>query len=88
MDYWDGLNDSPRVTVSHIKTRGSGGRDWNNVVPMCFRCHAQFETLGGQEKREYLDLAASYGEKFLEETEEELGSYFVQEFMREVQITN
>jgi hypothetical protein len=32
------------ITVSHIKTRGSGGDDaWYNCVPKCTRCHREWE---------------------------------------------
>lgn len=36
---------APPSTVSHIKTRGSGGGDdWFNCVPKCFRCHRDWES--------------------------------------------
>lgn len=34
------------VQVCHVKTRGSGGADRNNVVPMCAGAHDQQGVLG------------------------------------------
>jgi len=45
-------NAAPPSTVSHIKTRGSGGDDAAfNIVPMCGICHAFWES----HKMEYLE---------------------------------
>lgn len=34
----------PPSTVSHIKTRGSGGKDeWFNLKPLCLSCHRFWE---------------------------------------------
>lgn len=40
----------PPNTVSHIKTRGSGGGDdWFNCVPKCWRCHCKWESMSAWE---------------------------------------
>ena len=53
-----------RNTVSHIKTKGSGGKDEFNVVPMCMSCHRQFENLSTELKQQFLPLAKELTEKF------------------------
>lgn len=30
----------------HVKTRGSGGKDERNVVPLCWKCHSEVHTIG------------------------------------------
>lgn len=46
-------------TVSHIKTKGSGGKDFDNVVPMCLTnfCHQKWEASSKENKEELLELA-------------------------------
>ena len=48
------------ITVSHIKTRGSGGKDENNVIPMCMKCHMKFEPLPAKKKQEMFNKVARY----------------------------
>ena len=31
---------------SHVKSRGSGGGDLNNVIPQCWKCHEKFHRMG------------------------------------------
>lgn len=66
--YWDIDKGMWRNTVSHIKTRGSGGQDLDNCVPMCLInfCHQEFELKTRQEKRELLDLAREFTRRFYE----------------------
>lgn len=63
-DYVDQFGN-PRVTVSHIKTKGSGGGDFNNVVPMCFRCHRKWEDSEKSNKLEMLAMAKELTDMFL-----------------------
>jgi len=81
MDDWDGITDNPLCTVSHVKTRGSGGKDWKNVVPMCWKCHMKFERLPGFVKRTYYPLADMYAEKFLEYINENWPEIKVKSFL-------
>jgi len=66
--YWDLDKGMWRNTVSHIKTKGSGGKDFDNVVPMCLinYCHQQFELKTRQEKQELVELANEYTRRFYE----------------------
>ena len=57
----------PRVTVSHVKTKGSGGTYYNNVIPHCLFCHHKWEISVKKNKQEMLDLAQEYTERFLRE---------------------
>ncbi len=43
--------------VSHVRTRGAGGDDTNNVLPMCRIDHAWFEDLSKINKRKLLPIA-------------------------------
>jgi hypothetical protein len=48
-----------RVVCAHLKTRGSGGLDRGNTVPLCVRHHAEQEgNTAGFNERYGLDLAA------------------------------
>lgn len=53
-------------TVSHVKTKGSGGQDWNNVIPMCFHCHRDWEDSTKVTKPLMLELAKDYTKEFRE----------------------
>jgi 5-methylcytosine-specific restriction endonuclease McrA len=48
----------PVNQAAHVKTRGSGGKDLDNVVPLCYRCHSEQHTIGIKtfQKRHGLDL--------------------------------
>lgn len=50
--------DQRPVDVSHLKTKGSGGGDAENIVPKCRKHHIVWGTSLGREKieREYGDL--------------------------------
>lgn len=48
------------VDPSHIKTRGSGGGDLNNVLPMCRSCHYRFERLSKEQKEKYYEPARTF----------------------------
>lgn len=52
---------STETTGSHIKSRGSGGKDstWN-VIPMCFTHHREWED---NPKREFLDKYPEFWER-------------------------
>jgi len=53
----------PPTTASHIKTRGSGGKDEPfNVTPMCFDCHRYFE-----DNRRIVIMNKSYFRQYLKE---------------------
>lgn len=59
------------VTPSHIRSRGAGGRDVGNVVPMCMKCHHAYGKLGKTlfEKLYKLDLrqlAKGYEKQWLQ----------------------
>lgn len=41
---WDLDKGEFHNSVSHIKTKGSGGGIFGNVVPMCIPCHIQYES--------------------------------------------
>lgn len=40
---WDFDKGEWHNTISHIKTKGSGGELIGNVLSMCIQCHSQFE---------------------------------------------
>lgn len=50
----------PPSDPDHVRTRGAGGKDLGNVVPLCRRCHSQRHDLGLEWIRETygVDLAA------------------------------
>ena len=54
-------------TPSHIKTRGSGGEDYNNVVPMCLICHIKFENQVKSYKERYLKIAEKLTEEYIDQ---------------------
>lgn len=66
--YWDMEKGSWRNTVSHVKSKGSGGEMYRNVVPMCLvnYCHQQFELRTKDEKGEFKQLAIDLTERFFE----------------------
>ena len=49
-----------RCDASHVKTKGSGGGEYNNLIPQCRICHQRFERLSKYKKREYLKLAEQF----------------------------
>lgn len=49
-----------RCDASHVKTKGSGGGEYNNLIPQCRNCHIKFEQKTRDEKREYIKLAQDY----------------------------
>lgn len=51
---------------SHVKTRGSGGKWWQQL-PHCRLCHRWFEDLPAREKQKLLPRAADYVRRFLRE---------------------
>lgn len=36
----------PRSNVHHVKTRGAGGGDIGNIVPLCHECHMRLHRVG------------------------------------------
>lgn len=64
-----GFNNSGKNEASHIKTRGSGGEDLYNVLPMNSDCHRFFETRSHETKEKFKPLAKIYTEWFLEGVE-------------------
>ena len=50
----------PICTVSHIRTKGAGGQLIGNTVPMCLRCHVEFESWPAAKKRELLKEAERF----------------------------
>lgn len=65
-DYVDPKSGDPIVTPSHVKTRGSGGCDFENVVPMCFRCHRKYEDSTSAERKEYKQQAIQWTRRYFE----------------------
>ena len=51
-------------TVSHIKTKGSGGKIFGNVVSMCIPCHRAWADGPKKNKELYLELASMQVELF------------------------
>lgn len=49
-----------RNDASHVKTKGSGGQEFSNLIPQCRKCHMKFESKSRDEKREYIKLAEDY----------------------------
>jgi hypothetical protein len=53
----------PRWTIqaAHVRSRGSGGKDWGNVVGLCVQHHAEQGSLGIEsfQKRYGLDMEAA-----------------------------
>ena len=47
-----------RVQAAHVRSRGAGGADPNNLVPLCARHHVQQHTIGQRtfEARFHVDL--------------------------------
>lgn len=66
-DDWNGVDSVPLNTVSHIKTRGSGGADLDNCVPMCTKCHRVFEEWPWSKKENYLTHAKLMSDRFFRE---------------------
>lgn len=48
-----------RVQVCHVRSRGAGGPDYGNAIPMCMRHHAQQHAMGIKTFQNFynLDLA-------------------------------
>lgn len=67
---WDDVDKdgSPLTSASHIKTKGSGGKEMYNLLPMCVinGCHGRFEESSGVEKKAFLNAARKFTEKYLE----------------------
>jgi len=57
---------NPRVDASHVKTKGSGGGEFKNLIPQCRRCHIKFETKTRDQKIEYIKLAEQFTEMYFE----------------------
>lgn len=56
---------------SHVKSRGSGGGDENNIVPQCRECHTRYGIMGRRRYEEthevnMQDLANYYGKLYRE----------------------
>ncbi len=64
-DAWNDIDSKPVNTISHVKTRGSGGEDFNNCVPMCTFCHIKFEQWPYSQKQKYLIHAKALTSRFL-----------------------
>lgn len=68
-----------RCDASHVKSKGSGGGEYNNLIPQCRACHIKFESQSKYKKREYLKLAQDfykmYCDAHLELIDEELISW-------------
>lgn len=74
-DHWDGVNDVPVNSPCHIKTRGSGGRDYNNVLPACTPCHRDFEDWPNEMKVKYFPQAILITNKYFETRPEKYQEY-------------
>ena len=66
-DWIDEYGD-PRVDPSHLKTRGAGGQDIDNTVPMCRACHMAFEVSHRDDKMKLEGVAKGYYQRYLDET--------------------
>lgn len=67
---WDREKGEFHNTVSHIKTKGSGGEIFNNTVPMCFFHHRKWEDSIKSDKDNMLRLAQEYYQRWLDENME------------------
>ena len=49
-----------RITVAHVKTRGAGGQDKGNIIPLCLAHHQYQHTIGIKSFQEeyHIDLYA------------------------------
>lgn len=61
---WDMDKGEWRNTVSHLKTKGSGGEIFNNVVPMCIPCHRAWEDGQKKSKFKYLIKAKDFTQAY------------------------
>lgn len=72
VDYID-EKGNPVVTVSHITKKGMGGAhhgkkyEYNNLTPMCLRCHRSYETLPKEEREKYRHIAQHFTYMFFDE---------------------
>lgn len=62
-DDYDGQNELPLNTPFHIKTRGSGGEDFDNLVASCSPCHTLYENNHDAKHSKY-DLARKLTHEF------------------------
>ena len=65
-----------RTAPAHIKSRGSGGEDIGNVVPLCYRCHTQQHTQGWATFKKACNLnpraiAEKFAQEWIAKTEKE-----------------
>lgn len=65
MGTWDMEKGQWANTVSHVKTKGSGGKDFGNCVSMCFKCHRRWEDSPKPQREQYLLLAQQIYQKYL-----------------------
>ena len=49
-----------RCDASHVKSKGSGGGEYKNLIPQCRKCHIKFESLSREKKKEYIKLAEDF----------------------------
>lgn len=52
------LHDDGRYYLdpSHVKSRGSGGKEEDNVVPQCRQCHSKYHQMGKRRYEETFDI--------------------------------
>ncbi|MCB0423070.1 MAG: hypothetical protein KDD13_00385 [Mangrovimonas sp.] len=58
---------TPRVDASHVKTKGAGGEEYNNLIPQCRPCHFIFEKKTRSQRSEYKKLAEKITEMYFEQ---------------------
>lgn len=54
---WDEQRGEWHNTVSHVKSKGSGGGIFNNIVPMCIKCHRSYEDSTKKNRKLLLEVA-------------------------------
>jgi hypothetical protein len=71
-EQWCCCCGAPGSDPHHVKSRGAGGQDENNLVPLCRTCHTSVHTRGRATFEKFLgfsltDLATEYWERYNEE---------------------
>lgn len=54
----------PLVTPSHVRTYKATGVDLGNIIPLCVKCHQQFEGLPTEEKMRWEKVAKRYEHEY------------------------
>lgn len=65
-DHWDGANAQPINTACHVKSKGSGGGERNNLITADLHCHRIFEDWPKEKKQAFLPLAQELTKEYRE----------------------